>query len=288
MKLSAYVEVLNKKIRKVLKRKITGRAIIKNISVVVSGVLILLFCTSNQQYEVTNPMAKQSIIRFTQQVLAAQMAMQNYQQPKIAATMQTSTSTSTSMTTTSTTTATTTTTTVVTTTAIETTTIAETPQEPAIEQEEVVDVIVEESVQQEGEIISYTVAPMEENISISINETVDSWSDYELLAHLIFAEAEGCTQDEMLWTGQVVLNRVDSQYFPNSIREVIFESGQYSTTWDGRIYLDPSQDCYDVAQLLMDGNRYIPSNVLFQTNGYLNYTLYTTTEHGLKFYTYGE
>ena len=211
MKLSAYVEVLNKKIRKVLKRKITGRAIIKNISVVVSGVLILLFCTSNQQYEATNPMAKQSIIRFTQQVMAAQMAMQNYQQPKIAATMQTSTSTSTSMTTTSTTTATTTTTTVVTTTAIETTTIAETPQEPAIEQEEVVDVIVEESVQQEGEIISYTVAPMEENISISINETVDSWSDYELLAHLIFAEAEGCTQDEMLWTGQVVLNRVDSQ-----------------------------------------------------------------------------
>lgn len=288
MKLSAYVKVLNKKVRNGLEREKIGRASTKNIlSIVILCIIVLLYFTSIQQCEkAEQPITQEVATGITQQVMVQQMAMKN-QEINTSVNSNNSNSTQTS-TTTKETAPVTTTTNVSTTSTEKTTTTVETIQESDIEQNNTTDVIVQEFEKQEEQVNSYTVNPTVETVSVSINETVDLWSDYELLAHLIFAEAGGCTQDEMLWTGQVVLNRVDSQYFPNSIREVIFQTGQYSTTWDGRIYLEPSQECYDAAQLLMDGNRYIPSNVLFQTNGYLNYTAYASTEHGLKFYTYGE
>lgn len=138
------------------------------------------------------------------------------------------------------------------------------------------------------ETTTYRVAPMEEsNATISINETVDGWTDVQLLAHIINAEAGNCTMEEILWTGQVVLNRVASPYFPNTIREVVFQKGQYSPTWTGSIYKEPTAASLQAAQLLMEGNRYIPSNVLFQTGGNLKYELYAVTPNGLYFYMYG-
>lgn len=52
----------------------------------------------------------------------------------------------------------------------------------------------------------------------------------ELLAKLIMAENGHAKHDETLWlTGVVVLNRVKSKQYPNTIRGVIYQRGQYST-----------------------------------------------------------
>lgn len=84
------------------------------------------------------------------------------------------------------------------------------------------------------------------------------------LAHLICGEAEGCSEDMMKSVGSVVLNRVDDERFPNTIAEVIFQPGQYSCTWDGNFYREPSKACWDVAEDLLENGSAIDKSVVWQ------------------------
>lgn len=93
-----------------------------------------------------------------------------------------------------------------------------------------------------------------------------SWSDLELLARIINAEAGGCTDEHQLLVGNVVLNRVADSRFPDTIYDVIYQKGQYSPTWNGAINKTPSKQAYKNAQRLLDGERFCPSNVVFQAN----------------------
>lgn len=52
--------------------------------------------------------------------------------------------------------------------------------------------------------------------------------DLYLLAKLIRAEAEGESYEGQVAVGAVVMNRVKSRQFPNTIREVIYQEGQFS------------------------------------------------------------
>lgn len=94
----------------------------------------------------------------------------------------------------------------------------------------------------------------------------NSWNDLELLARIINAEAGGCTDEHQLLVGNVVLNRVADSRFPNTIYSVIYQKGQYSPTWNGAINKTPSQQAYKNAQRLLSGERFCPSNVVFQAN----------------------
>ncbi len=73
--------------------------------------------------------------------------------------------------------------------------------------------------------------------------------------------------DEMLYlTGAVVLNRVQSEYFPNSIEEVIYQPGQYQCTEfkNSGFYKEPTERCWRIAEELLISGYDIPSNVLYQ------------------------
>lgn len=58
-----------------------------------------------------------------------------------------------------------------------------------------------------------------------------SQQDLDELTNIIFCEAGGEGYQVQLGVGSVVLNRVRSSYFPNSIHSVIFASGQFEPTW---------------------------------------------------------
>lgn len=58
--------------------------------------------------------------------------------------------------------------------------------------------------------------------------------DLELLAALIECEAGGESYEGKLAVGSVVLNRVASSYFPNTVVGVIYQSGQFSPVASGR------------------------------------------------------
>lgn len=59
--------------------------------------------------------------------------------------------------------------------------------------------------------------------------------DLELLAQLVEAEAGGEDFQGKCYVVDVVLNRVDSPDFPNTIREVIFQPYHFSTVYDGAL-----------------------------------------------------
>lgn len=92
-------------------------------------------------------------------------------------------------------------------------------------------------------------------------------TDLDLLAKIIYLEAGGCTYRHKQLVGCVVINRVNSSKFPNTIEDVVYQKNQYYPR--GSKYLanaKPDSECYEIARdLLANGNHGIcPSNVLFQ------------------------
>ena len=68
-------------------------------------------------------------------------------------------------------------------------------------------------------------------------------SDVELLAIAIYKEAgaDDISDETRFMVGDVILNRVDSEYFPNTIYDVLMQPGQYNTfSWEGIHW--PEQD----------------------------------------------
>lgn len=91
-------------------------------------------------------------------------------------------------------------------------------------------------------------------------------SNLYILAHVINGEAgaEYCTDDMRRYVGSVVLNRVNSSYFPDNIKDVVFQDGQYACTWDGNYNKEPEEYCWEIAaELLMQGS-VLPDTVVFQ------------------------
>ena len=84
-------------------------------------------------------------------------------------------------------------------------------------------------------------------------------SDLELLATIIYCEAGNQPYEGQLAVGSVVLNRVASSSFPNSISGVIYQSGQFSPVASGRfagaLAAGLGSQCRSVAQEVLNGKR---------------------------------
>ena len=80
-----------------------------------------------------------------------------------------------------------------------------------------------------------------------------SSSDVALLARLIYAEARGETYKGQVAVGAVVLNRVKSSSFPNSISGVIYQPYAFTCVQDGQINYTPNQTAYQAARDAMNG-----------------------------------
>ncbi len=67
------------------------------------------------------------------------------------------------------------------------------------------------------------------------SSTSASASDTDLLAALIYCEAGNQSYEGMVAVGAVVMNRVYSSSFPNTISEVIYQSGQFTPASSGAL-----------------------------------------------------
>lgn len=99
-------------------------------------------------------------------------------------------------------------------------------------------------------------------------ETEKPYSDDDLycLAHIINAEAgdDNCTHEHRVAVGSVVINRVAADDFPDTVRGVVFDPGQYSPTWNGTFEKEPSQDSWDTAEFLLENGSQIPEDCIWQ------------------------
>lgn len=102
----------------------------------------------------------------------------------------------------------------------------------------------------------------------TVEETTVPVEDTELylMAHLIYAEAGSsmCSDDMQLYVGSVALNRVNSPCFPDTLKEVIYQKGQYACTWDGNFEKEPDARAWRNASIVLVNGSLLPDNVVYQ------------------------
>ena len=102
-------------------------------------------------------------------------------------------------------------------------------------------------------------------------------SDAAMLAALIQCEAGGESYEGKLAVGSVVMNRVDSSYFPDTVVGVIYQSGQFSPVASGRfaVVLSSGADasCVQAATEVLAGTRTLNCLYFRRNNGLINGTV---------------
>ena len=86
------------------------------------------------------------------------------------------------------------------------------------------------------------------------------------LSKIIHAEAQGEPFDGKLAVGTVILNRVNSDEFPDTVYGVIFDNDhgvQFTPTVNGAIHQEPNTDSVLAAKLVLDGARLNDSILYF-------------------------
>ena len=103
-----------------------------------------------------------------------------------------------------------------------------------------------------------------------ISEVTFEENDRYLLANLIYCEAGGEPYAGQLAVGAVVINRVLSSVYPNTMTGVIYQKYQFSPVGSGRLAIALSQNkatasCYKAADEAMAGQTNVGNCVYFRT-----------------------
>ena len=78
-------------------------------------------------------------------------------------------------------------------------------------------------------------------------------SDLYLMAKAIYAEGRGESYTGQVAIGAVIVNRVKSPQFPNTVAGVIYQKGAFTAVDDGQINLEPDETAYNAARDAMNG-----------------------------------
>ena len=104
-----------------------------------------------------------------------------------------------------------------------------------------------------------------------------SFDDLLLLSRVLDAMAgsDWLTDDFRMCVGEVVLNRVASPEFPDTLYGVVYQRGQYTVVNTARFStIVPRQECVDCALRLLLGERHMVPAVVYQAD-YLQGELFT-------------
>lgn len=91
--------------------------------------------------------------------------------------------------------------------------------------------------------------------------------DLYWLSRIIHSEAQGESYKGKVAVGNVIMNRVDSELFPNTIKEVIFDKRdgytQFSPVIDGTIYNSPDAESIRAAKEILEGSKPVGDALYF-------------------------
>ena len=90
-------------------------------------------------------------------------------------------------------------------------------------------------------------------IGLPTGQSTSSANNVDLLARIINGEARGENYTGQVAVGAVVLNRVRSSSFPNTIAGVIYQPGAFTAVSDGQINKPVVQSCYNAARDALNG-----------------------------------
>ena len=105
--------------------------------------------------------------------------------------------------------------------------------------------------------------------AVGSDEQKISFDELYLLSRIIYSEAgsDWLEEDFRLCVGEVVMNRVASPEFPDTIHDVVYQKGQYSGVNTVKFAsLQPGEDCVDTALKLLQGERLMVPAVVYQSD----------------------
>ncbi len=110
----------------------------------------------------------------------------------------------------------------------------------------------------DGVVGRATYAALGMNDSVKVlggggNSSSYTSSDLYLLAKCIYAEARGESYTGQVAVGAVIMNRVRSSSFPNTISGVIYQRGAFTAVTDGQINLEPDKTAMNAASDALNG-----------------------------------
>ncbi len=138
----------------------------------------------------------------------------------------------------------------------------------------------EADIKKRDEDIAYLKKKLAEEIALSKLAAQSSWRDISevqfaegdryLLANLIYCEAGGEPYAGQLAVGAVVINRVLSSVYPDTVTGVIYQNKQFSPVGSGRLALALAENrataaCYKAADEAMAGQTNVGNCVYFRT-----------------------
>ncbi len=138
----------------------------------------------------------------------------------------------------------------------------------------------EQKIKEQEENITALRAKLAEEIRMAELAAQSSWRDISevsfaegdryLLANLIYCEAGGESYTGQVAVGSVVMNRVLSSVFPDTVVGVIYQNKQFSPVASGRLALALAENratasCYQAADAVMSGTTNVSNCVYFRT-----------------------
>ncbi len=138
----------------------------------------------------------------------------------------------------------------------------------------------EQRIKEQEENLTALKAKLAEEIRMAELAAQSSWRDISevsfgdgdryLLANLIYCEAGGESYSGQVAVGSVVMNRVLSSVYPDTVTGVIYQSGQFSPVASGRLALALAEgratsSCYQAADEVMSGTTNVGNCVYFRT-----------------------
>ena len=138
----------------------------------------------------------------------------------------------------------------------------------------------EKRIKEQEENITALKAKLAEEIRLAQLASQSSWRDISevsfadgdryLLANLIYCEAGGEPYAGQVAVGAVVMNRVLSSVFPDTVTGVVYQNGQFSPVASGRLALALAEgkatgSCYQAADEAMKGATNVGNCVFFST-----------------------
>ena len=86
--------------------------------------------------------------------------------------------------------------------------------------------------------------------------------ELDLLARIVWLEARGESFEGQQAVAEVVFNRILSEDFPDTLTEVIYEKGQFTTVWDVHTAA-PTNTQYRAIDAALNGPNILPLEVVF-------------------------
>ena len=115
-----------------------------------------------------------------------------------------------------------------------------------------------------------TIQAMVQEHRILMDRLIAAWEhrkeEVNLLAEVIYWENWHTDKEHLAayYTGAVVMNRVNSKAWPDTVKKVLYQKGQYSTT---KLFFTKEipAECYEMARdIYRNGTPDVPANVIFQ------------------------